>query len=128
MRSRRRIARPGGTPEAPGHEPFEQGRRLAGRPVPRRTAHRSLIVALARGIIVKLKNAVRVLVLVAIAGPVLAQSDPRSTEKVIITGSSIKRIEGEGSLPVQVFTRQDLNRQGISSAEQFIMSLDSNAN
>ena len=71
--------------------------------------------------------------LMCIAGPVLAQQaggDPAAPklEKTIVTGSSIKRIASEGALPVQVITRQDLERQGITSAEQLIMSLDANGN
>jgi len=78
---------------------------------------------------VKISNFARAILLVGFSGSVLAQTaDPRSTEKVIITGSSIKRIESEGSLPVQIFRREDLQKQGIVTAEQFIMSLDSNAN
>ena len=33
-----------------------------------------------------------------------------SVEKTVITGSSIKRIEGETALPVQVLTREDVQR------------------
>ena len=46
-------------------------------------------------------------------------------QRVEITGSSIKRIAAEGALPVQVITRQDLERQGIVTAEQLIGSLSS---
>jgi iron complex outermembrane receptor protein len=78
---------------------------------------------------VTIKTLARALVLLGIASPVLAQTaDPRSTEKVIVTGSSIKRIQGEGSLPIQVFTREELQRRGIVTAEQFIMTLDANGN
>ena len=49
-----------------------------------------------------------------------------STQRVEITGSSIKRIASEGALPVQVITRQDLDRQGIVTAEQLIGSLNGN--
>jgi iron complex outermembrane receptor protein len=40
----------------------------------------------------------------------------------------IKRIAEEGALPVQVITRQDLERQGIVTAEQLIASLSVNGN
>lgn len=46
-----------------------------------------------------------------------------ASQRVEITGSSIKRIAAEGALPVQVITRQDLERQGIVTAEQLIGSL-----
>jgi iron complex outermembrane receptor protein len=78
---------------------------------------------------VTIKTLAFAVLVLGIAGPVLAQTAaPRSTEKVIITGSSIKRIQGEGSLPIQVFTREELQRQGIVTAEQFIMTLDANGN
>ena len=51
-----------------------------------------------------------------------------SEQRVEITGSSIKRIASEGSLPVQVITRQDLERQGIVTAEQLISTLSVNGN
>src|SRR5512141_624970 len=82
------------------------------------------------GFIVRIKTLVGAVIMLGIAGPVVAQtaSDPRTAEKVIITGSSIKRIQSEGSLPIQIITRDDLQKQGISSAEQLIMSLDANGN
>jgi iron complex outermembrane recepter protein len=49
-------------------------------------------------------------------------------QRVTITGSSIKRIASEGALPVQTITRVELERQGIASAEQLIMSLNINGN
>ena len=42
--------------------------------------------------------------------------------------SSIKRIASEGSLPVQIITRQDLERQGIVTAEQLTSSLSLTGN
>src|SRR3954454_13996399 len=47
--------------------------------------------------------------------------EPAKLEKFIVTGSQIKRIEGETALPVQMFTREDIDAQGIVSAEQLIM-------
>ena len=85
------------------------------------------------GFVLKIKKLAQAISLICIAGPVLAQqagSDPTAPkpEKIVITGSSIKRIASEGALPIQVITRQDLERQGISTAEQLIMSLDANGN
>lgn len=62
-------------------------------------------------------------------GMALAQTAPApNLERVEITGSSIKRVAGEGALPVQVITRQDLVRQGITSAEQLISVINTNGN
>lgn len=64
--------------------------------------------------------------LVSLASAAFAQS--AAEQKVEITGSSIKRLASEGALPVQVITRQDIERQGISSAESLIMTLTANGN
>jgi iron complex outermembrane receptor protein len=73
----------------------------------------------------KLKLIVSSLVLLGLASHALAQSQP---QRITITGSSIKRIATEGALPVTVITRADLDRDGITSAEQVILSLSSNGN
>jgi iron complex outermembrane receptor protein len=49
-------------------------------------------------------------------------------ERIEVTGSNIKRIQAEGALPLQIITRQDLERAGIQSAEQLVMQLSANAN
>ncbi len=54
---------------------------------------------------------------------VLAQGTPQRVE---ITGSSIKRIQTEGALPVQTISREEIERLGIVSAEQLVMRLTSN--
>jgi iron complex outermembrane receptor protein len=67
-----------------------------------------------------LASAVALLSLSAVA---MAQGSPQRVE---ITGSSIKRIAGEGALPVQVIRAADLERDGITSAEQVVMMLSTN--
>ena len=61
-----------------------------------------------------------VLAAALIALPAFAQ---QPVERVEITGSSIKRIEGEGSLPVQIITREQIEASGASNAEQFLQTL-----
>ena len=58
----------------------------------------------------------------ALAGPALAQSTstPERLERVEVTGSSIKRIVGETALPVQILTREDIQRSGVTSTEQLL--------
>ena len=46
-----------------------------------------------------------------------------SLEEVIVTGSSIKRIDGETALPVQVLRRDDIERTGATSAEELFKQL-----
>lgn len=60
-----------------------------------------------------------------LAAPALAQQQG-STQRVEITGSSIKGAATQGALPVQVISRQEIERQGISTAEQLISVLAAN--
>jgi iron complex outermembrane receptor protein len=53
----------------------------------------------------------------------LAQSQ---MDRVEITGSSIKRIEGETALPVQILTREDIQRTGASNVEQLMQTVSAN--
>ena len=72
----------------------------------------------------KLKSLAQGLVIAGMASHVLAQE----TQRIEITGSSIKRIQAEGALPVQVIRAADLEKQGISNAEQLVAILPSNGN
>ncbi len=64
--------------------------------------------------------------LAAHTGWVAAQG--ATPQRVEITGSSIKRIQAEGALPVQTVTREQIERLGIVSAEQLVMRLTANGN
>ncbi len=66
------------------------------------------------------------LALAGMAGGVAAQQDAAKLERVEITGSSIKRVQEEGALPVQVITRKDIDRAGITSAEQLVARISAN--
>lgn len=52
--------------------------------------------------------------------PALAQ---QTLERVEITGSSIKRVESEGALPVQVITKSEIERTGVTSTEALLQSI-----
>ncbi len=59
-------------------------------------------------------------------GPALAQAGANADtrlERVEITGSSIKRIAGETALPVQVLSRKDVERSGVSNVEQLLKTI-----
>ncbi len=58
-------------------------------------------------------------VLAVPASPVFAQA----SDRVEITGSRIKRIAGEGPLPVEVITRADIERKGVTSTNDLLRSL-----
>jgi iron complex outermembrane receptor protein len=76
---------------------------------------------------VKLAKIAQAVSLVFFAGAAFAQQGP-SKERIEITGSNIKRIQAEGALPIQIISRQEIERAGITSAEQLILQLDSNGN
>lgn len=44
-------------------------------------------------------------------------------QRVEITGSNIKRIEGETALPVQIITREEIEKTGAPNVEQFLQGL-----
>ena len=72
----------------------------------------------------KLKSLAQGLVIAGLASHVLAQE----AQRIEITGSSIKRIQAAGALPVQVIRAADLERQGISTAEQLVSTLSATGN
>ena len=57
----------------------------------------------------------------AIAGMQFAYA--QEVQKVEITGSSIKRIAAESSLPVQTFSQKDIQKTGVTSVTDFIQQL-----
>jgi iron complex outermembrane recepter protein len=80
----------------------------------------------------KLSHIAQAVGLACISMQVVAQTAPTTVpaelQKVEITGSSIKRADAEGALPVQVITREQITRAGITSAEQLLSTLTSNGN
>jgi iron complex outermembrane recepter protein len=69
--------------------------------------------------------------------PLFAQDAPASVESddadnkqqaIIVTGSSIKRLPQDSASPLQIYSTEDLAREGISNPEQFISLLNSNGN
>lgn len=70
-----------------------------------------------------------VALLAALACPVAAQEAPpadegKALDRVTVTGSRIKRTEVEAALPITTLKRDDIERQGIKSAEQLMMFLN----
>ena len=77
----------------------------------------------------KLKKLAYCMSMAMIATPLFAQTAPpapQKVERVEITGSNVKRAADEGSLPVQIVTREELTRAGITSAEQLIARISAN--
>jgi len=75
---------------------------------------------------VKPAKLAQALSLIFVVGSAWGQQDVQRGERIDITGSSIKRVQDEGALPVQIITRQDIERRGFVSAEQLLMSISAN--
>jgi len=50
----------------------------------------------------------------------------QAMQRVEITGSSIKRIEGETALPVEVIKREDIEKTGVTTASELLQKISSN--
>ncbi|QJE03255.1 TonB-dependent receptor [Massilia forsythiae] len=66
--------------------------------------------------------------LIGATAPAVAQQAPASQpmQRVEITGSSIKRLATEGALPVQTISVEQLDKQGITNAEQMMRLISAN--
>ena len=62
----------------------------------------------------------------AAAAFALAPAWAQETQRIEITGSSIKRIDAETALPVQVLTRQDIQKSGATNVEQLMLTIGAN--
>ena len=72
-----------------------------------------------------LATAVQALAAALLAAPSAWAQD--ATQRVEITGSSIKRIDAETALPVQVLTRQDIAKSGATNVEQLMQTISAAA-
>jgi len=78
---------------------------------------------------VKLKKLAHMIALIGAVSPAIAQevqAQQKPIQRVEITGSSIRRINLEGALPVQTITLDDLDKQGITTAEQALQLISAN--
>ncbi|MGH6624671.1 MAG: TonB-dependent receptor plug domain-containing protein, partial [Burkholderiaceae bacterium] len=67
------------------------------------------------------------------SGLALAQSDssggaPQTLDRVLVTGSHIRQTDVEGALPVQVITREEIQRSGVTTVEQLLERVPANVN
>jgi iron complex outermembrane receptor protein len=61
-----------------------------------------------------------------LAQPAFAQqADDATIQKVVVTGSAIKRIDGETSVPITVLKMADLKKEGITTVEQVLQNIAS---
>jgi iron complex outermembrane receptor protein len=49
-------------------------------------------------------------------------------ERVVVTGSHIAQTEFEGALPVQIITREEIERSGVTTVEQLLERVPANVN
>ena len=61
-----------------------------------------------------------------VALPAMAQQ-PAAKERIEVTGSNIKRVEGEGALPVTVITREEIDRSGATTAMELLNLVSANS-
>ena len=79
----------------------------------------------------KLTRLAQAIALLGVGAAAFAQTAPETPapaklERVEITGSSIKRIQSEGALPIQTITREDIKKTGVVSAEQLLEFVSAN--
>ncbi|MFY7975912.1 MAG: TonB-dependent receptor [Rubrivivax sp.] len=66
--------------------------------------------------------------LASVAPQVLAQTPAPAPQRIEITGSSIKRIDGETALPVQTVTREEILKSGVTTAAELLTKISANSN
>ena len=54
----------------------------------------------------------------------ISDAEDAKVERIRVTGSNIKRTNIEGSLPLTIFSKAEIDAQGITSAEQLLMQLN----
>ncbi|WP_349741448.1 TonB-dependent receptor [Roseateles cavernae] len=71
-------------------------------------------------------NAVSLAVAAALSAaalPAVSQQNDTKLERVVVTGSAIKRIDGEAPAPVEVVSREDIRRTGATTVNELIRTL-----
>lgn len=64
--------------------------------------------------------------LVTLSQPLQAQTSDAS-QRVEITGSSIKRLSGETALPVQTISRDEIDKSGVTTAAELLRNISASA-
>ena len=55
-----------------------------------------------------------------------ASDESEALDEVVVTGSRLRRVDGETALPVEVVTREDIQKRGVTTAAELIKSLTAN--
>ena len=73
------------------------------------------------------KKVASALALVLGSGVIVAAAPAAAQDiRVEVVGSNIKRVEGEGALPVEVLSRRDLDTQGVTTTAQLLDKISAN--
>jgi iron complex outermembrane receptor protein len=76
------------------------------------------------------RSALAVALLQALTAPAFAQQaedeEKAQLDTVFVTGSRIKRIDAETALPVEVITRDDIKKRGVTTAAEMVKTLTAN--
>src|SRR5258706_12999946 len=67
-----------------------------------------------------------VAVMVAFGVVSLAQAQTATTEKTVITGSNIKRVDAEPVAPVDVITREMIEKTGLPTVPEVLRNIPAN--
>ena len=67
-----------------------------------------------------------VAVMMALGSVSLAQAQTATTEKTVITGSNIKRIDAETVAPVDIITREQIERTGLPTIAEVLRNVPAN--
>lgn len=62
---------------------------------------------------------------VAVVAPTVGAQSTDATERVVITGSAIKRVQAEGPAPVEVVTKSDITATGATTVNELLKSISS---
>ncbi|OWQ44303.1 hypothetical protein CDL60_26480 [Roseateles noduli] len=69
--------------------------------------------------------AVAATIAIASSAAIAQAQDQTQLERVVVTGSAVKRIAVEGSVPVQTVTRAEIERSGVTSVVELMQNLSS---
>lgn len=59
--------------------------------------------------------------------PPAQQAQPQKIEKIEVTGSNIKRVDAEGTAPITIITREEIERSGKQTVTELLRTLPTNA-
>ena len=63
----------------------------------------------------------------AASGSALAQSQPQKIEKIEVTGSNIKRVDSETVSPVEIISRDQIERTGLATVAEVLRNIPANS-